>query len=203
MNKQAKLTTEFFKINDLIPADYNPRKDLSKSDIEYQKIRKSIEEFDYVEPLIFNKRTNTLISGHQRLKVLKDLKYDNVEVTVVNLDLKKEKALNLAMNKIHGDWDDEKLINIIEDLKLNENFNIEITGFNDNEINALYKNTLETFNIIDNLEAGVFNNSLQVLSGIFNVTFSFPIEHKTLIQQKLKNNGKEYYNSKMLEVFNA
>ncbi len=86
-------------INKLIPATYNPRKDLKASDAEYQKIKKSILEFGFVSPLVVNKDM-TVIGGHQRLKVLQELGFESVECIIVDLDKTKEKALNVALNKI-------------------------------------------------------------------------------------------------------
>ena len=60
-------------LSDLIPADYNPRKALRPGDSEYEKLKRSIEEFGLVEPLIWNERTNRLVGGHQRLTVMRDL----------------------------------------------------------------------------------------------------------------------------------
>ena len=57
-------------INQINPAKYNPRIDLKPGDPEYDKLKKSLEEFDLVEPLIWNKRSSNLIGGHQRLKIL-------------------------------------------------------------------------------------------------------------------------------------
>ena len=86
----------------LIPATYNPRKDLKPSDEEYQKIKRSILEFGFVSPLVVNEDM-TVIGGHQRLKVLQELGYTEVECIIVNLDKTKEKALNIALNKISGE----------------------------------------------------------------------------------------------------
>ena len=90
------------EINELIPATYNPRKDLKSSDEEYQKIKRSILEFGFVSPLVVNKDM-TVIGGHQRLKVLQELGYTEVECIIVDLDKTKEKALNIALNKISGE----------------------------------------------------------------------------------------------------
>ena len=103
-------------IDKLNPAYYNPRKDLKPGDVEYEKLKKSIQEFDLVEPLVWNKRTGRLVGGHQRLKVLKELGYQEVEVSVVDLPEEKEKALNIALNKIQGDWDYVKLKDLLQDL---------------------------------------------------------------------------------------
>jgi len=73
------------KVNEINPAPYNPRIDLKPGDPEYEALKKSIERFGLVDPLIWNKRTNRLVGGHQRLKVLKDLGYETADVVVVDL----------------------------------------------------------------------------------------------------------------------
>ena len=122
------------EIKDINPAPYNPRIDLKPSDIEYQKLKKSIDEFDLVEPLILNERNGTLIGGHQRLKILKDRGDKTVDVSLVDLDEAKEKALNVALNRVQGDWDYEKLNLIFEELKGIDDFDIELTGFDFDDI---------------------------------------------------------------------
>ena len=119
-------------INDLKYASYNPRKKLKPEDKEYQKIKKSIEEFGYVDPIIINK-DNTIIGGHQRLTVLKDLGYEEVEVIQIDIDKTKEKALNIALNKITGEWDYAMLGDLLLDLD-SQNYDLEITGFDLDEI---------------------------------------------------------------------
>lgn len=127
---------ERIPIDRLIPADYNPRKDLQPGDPEYEKLKRSIEEFGFVEPLVWNKRTGRLVGGHQRLKVLKAKGIKEVEVSVVDLPENKEKALNIALNKIEGDWDFPKLKDVLEEIDTGE-FDIEITGFDTEEIERL------------------------------------------------------------------
>ena len=97
------------KVTELLPADYNPRKDLKPGDPEYEKLKRSIEQFGYVEPVIWNGRTGRVVGGHQRLKVLQDSGITEIECVVVDLPESKEKALNIALNKISGDWDKDKL----------------------------------------------------------------------------------------------
>ena len=80
-------------------APYNPRKDLQPGDPEYQKIARSIEKYGCVEPIIWNEKTGNVIGGHQRLKVLAATGAVEVDVSVVQLSLEDEKALNLALNK--------------------------------------------------------------------------------------------------------
>lgn len=130
------------KVIDLVPADYNPRKDLKRGDKEYEKLKRSIDEFGYVDPLIWNKRTSRLVGGHQRLKVLKDMGIDEVDVVVVDMDEEKEKALNVALNKISGDWDKDKLMLLITDLQ-GEDFDVSLTGFDPEELDDLFKDDMK------------------------------------------------------------
>jgi DNA modification methylase len=126
----------------LIPADYNPRKDLKPGDPEYEKLKRSLEEFGYVEPVIWNKTTSHVVGGHQRLKVLLDMGITEVECVVVEMDAEKEKALNIALNKISGDWDKDKLTLLIADLQ-GVNFDVSLTGFYPEEIDDLFKDSLK------------------------------------------------------------
>lgn len=123
-------------IHKIKPAEYNPRKALTPKDEEYQSIKRSIEAFDLVEPLVWNERNGNLVSGHQRLQVMKDLGHKEVEVSVVNLDPRKERALNVAMNKISGAWDIPKLKDLLVDLDAGD-MDITLTGFSDEELKGL------------------------------------------------------------------
>jgi len=124
------------KLKDINPAPYNPRKDLQPDDPEYVKLKKAIDEFGLVDPLVVNKRGNVLISGHQRYKVLLARGDTETQVSIVDLPPQKEKALNLALNKISGEWDNIKLKDILEELDTGD-FDIEITGFDLAEIEDL------------------------------------------------------------------
>ena len=127
-------------IEKLKPAEYNPRKDLKPEDEEYQKIKKSLVEFGYVAPVIVN-ADMTVIGGHQRIKVLKELGYEEIQCIVVDLDKNKEKALNLALNKISGEWDNDKLEAILAELKETD-IDINVTGFSNDEIDDILKDII-------------------------------------------------------------
>lgn len=133
---------EKINVKHLVPADYNPRKDLKPDDPEYEKIKRSLTEFGYVDPVIWNKTTGQIVGGHQRLKVLIDMGRKEVECVVVELDAEKEKALNIALNKISGEWDKEKLAVLITDLDAAD-FDVSLTGFDPAEIDDLFKDTLQ------------------------------------------------------------
>lgn len=127
---------------DLLPADYNPRKDIKPGDAEYEKLKRSIEQFGYVEPVIWNKTTGRVVGGHQRLKVLMDMGMTEVDCVVVEMDEDKEKALNIALNKISGDWDKDKLALLIANLQ-GADLDVSLTGFEPAEIDDLFKDTLK------------------------------------------------------------
>lgn len=124
-------------VGELKPAAYNPRKKLKAGDKEYEKIKNSIQEFGYVEPIICN-YDMTVIGGHQRLTVLKDLGYTEVQCVVVHIeDENKVKALNVALNKITGAWDEQLLADLLVDLKA-QDFNTDFTGFEAPEVEQLF-----------------------------------------------------------------
>ena len=125
-------------VGKLVPADYNPRKDLKPGDPEYEKLKRSLTEFGYVEPVIWNQTTGHIVGGHQRLKVLIDTGVTDVECVVVEMGEEKEKALNVALNKISGEWDKDKLSLLIADLQ-GADFDVSLTGFDAPEIDALFK----------------------------------------------------------------
>ena len=124
------------KINSLIPAGYNPRKKLKPGDAEYEKIKNSITEFGYVDPIIVNSDM-TIIGGHQRWSVLKALGYDEVDCVVIEIDKTKEKALNIALNKVTGEWNKELLADLIKDLQ-SIDYDVSMTGFEPPEIDELF-----------------------------------------------------------------
>lgn len=134
---------EKIHITELKAAEYNPRKDLKPGDPEFEKLKRSLEQFGYVEPVIWNKTTGNVVGGHQRLKVLQTLGYTEIDCVVVELDSEKEKALNIALNKISGDWDKDKLALLITDLQASD-FDVSLTGFDPAEIDDLFKDSTET-----------------------------------------------------------
>lgn len=82
--KAASIHFERWKLDDLKPADYNPRKRLRPGDPEYEKLKNSIDKLSYVDPIVIN-YDGTVIGGHQRLFVLQDLGYTEADVSVVHL----------------------------------------------------------------------------------------------------------------------
>ncbi|MGD0573405.1 MAG: site-specific DNA-methyltransferase [Sedimentisphaerales bacterium] len=131
-------------ISEINPAPHNPRKDLQPDDPEYKQIEASIDGFGLVEPLVWNRRTKNLVGGHQRFKILVRKGCTEIEVSVVDLPLEKEKALNLALNKVQGSWDKEKLALLLDELTRVPYLDVGTTGFTPVEIGQLIDRYLET-----------------------------------------------------------
>ena len=148
---KAELNMKEIELSWLKPADYNPRADLQPGDPEYEKIKRSIESFTYVDPIIANS-DGTIIGGHQRLKVLLDLGYTSADVVIVDKDKNEEAALNIALNKISGDWDPDKLAEVIGDIDVSD-LDATLTGFDEDEIKEL----VGKINIPDKIEEDDFD----------------------------------------------
>ncbi len=159
MIKTAEL--KVLPVSVLKPAEYNPRKKLKPGDKEYEKIKRSITEFGFADPLVVN-ADMTIIGGHQRLTVAMDLGYTEVPCAVVDVDKTREKALNIALNKISGEWDDNLLAELLQDIQ-NSNYDAELTGFESAEIDALFNKVYDkevkedNFDVESELKQPVFS----------------------------------------------
>lgn len=141
-HSDGHLRIESIPVSKVNPAPYNPRLDLQPGDPEYQKLKRSIDEFGLVEPLVWNRRTGNLVGGHQRFKILRERGVDRVDVSVVDLSPEREKALNLALNKIAGAWDPGKLADLLNELVELPDFDMALTGFDGPEIEELLASAL-------------------------------------------------------------
>jgi len=145
----------------LKPAEYNPRKKLKPGDKEYEKIKNSIQEFGFADPLVVNKDM-TIIGGHQRLTVAMELGYTEVPCAVVDVDKVREKALNIALNKITGAWDEDLLAQLLMEIKEAE-FNVDLTGFEPPEMDQLFSKLYDkevkedNFDVDEELKQPVFS----------------------------------------------
>lgn len=129
------METQMMKLTEISPAEYNPRIELKPGSKDYEALKKSLDRFGQVEPLVVNVTTGTLISGHQRLNVLKEQGVEEAEVVAVELSEEQEKLLNVALNKIDGEWDFEKLHELFNEISTGD---IEFTGFTEGEIENLF-----------------------------------------------------------------
>lgn len=123
------------KIKELNSPEWNPRR---ITENEKKKLMNSLETFGYIDPIIVNKHNMNIVGGNQRYHAMRELGWDEVDVVFIdepNLD--KEKAMNIALNKISGEWDMEKLIEITDELKLNEFVDVDLTGFEEAELDEI------------------------------------------------------------------
>lgn len=131
------MDTQVMKLSDIHPAEYNPRKILKPGDKEWDALVGSINEFGFVEPLVVNIKNHVLVGGHQRYNVLKAKGVEETEVVTVDLQEHEEKILNVALNRIEGLWDYEKLEVLFEEFSVEE---IMKTGFSEAEISDIIHN---------------------------------------------------------------
>lgn len=129
------------RLSDMAPAPYNPRITLKPGMPQFEKLRKSIKKFDLVELIVVNKRSGHIVSGHQRYYVLKYMAENegtdpDPEIDVVEVDLSdgREKALNVAMNKVQGEWDNDLLMDLLVSLGPED---FQLTGFDDFELSGI------------------------------------------------------------------
>lgn len=131
-------------------AAYNPRRTLQRGDAEYEALRRSIDAFGYIDPLIWNEQTGNLVGGHQRLTILIDeYNAETVDVAVVSLSPSEERALNIALNNIEGEWDDAKLAGLLAQLQASEGIDETLTGFTKEDIDARIQTALNRGGRID------------------------------------------------------
>ena len=132
---QSELRMEKRKLSDLLPAEYNPRVTLEPDDKDFQDLVGSIRTLGYAEPILINE-DGTIIGGHQRYNALLYLGWEEADVVVYPCDKVKEKALNVALNKIDGRWDAIKLVSLLEQITL-EGIDFTVTGFTQDELDDL------------------------------------------------------------------
>ncbi|GIQ67443.1 transcriptional regulator [Xylanibacillus composti] len=130
------MNIQIISIDRINPAAYNPRVDLKPGDPEYEKLRRSIETFGYVEPIVWNERTGNMVGGHQRYKIMVNEGHTELDVSVVDLDEQQERLLNLALNKVSGRWDEEALAQLLTELQA-EGAELDLSGFDADEIERL------------------------------------------------------------------
>ena len=140
MNEQTlfdDVKIQKFRLDELHPADYNPRVELKPGDKEFEKLKKSIGKFGVVELIVVNTaNNNTVVSGHQRLNVLKAMGKKEATCLVVELNEEDERSLNIAMNKINGEWDIPKLATLLEQIK--DMGRLADTGFDPEEADVVF-----------------------------------------------------------------
>jgi len=144
------------RLSELKASEYNPRISINDNKDFYKKLDASIQKFGYVQPIIWNKRTDNIVGGNQRLQILRDTNVQEIDVVEVDLSLEDEKALNITLNKVSSDWDLHKLNEIMEELE-GLSYDLDITGFDAKELNELF----DQFNIPKEEEFDIDKATLQ------------------------------------------
>ena len=169
------------KIKDMERNLYNTRVELTPKEKAYKDIDRSITTYGMILPIVWNKNTNHVINGQQRLTILENKGETEVEVSVVELDEKKEKQLHIALNKIEGDWEEQKLITLLEELGEEAIF----TGFTQQEIDSL---TNDIDSLIDN---DALEKELKEIENTFNITLIFDKTEQETLKNYIKSYGKD------------
>lgn len=120
------------RLDELVKALWNPRKISEK---QKDSLKRSLKEFGNVEPVVWNKQTGHIVGGHQRVDALIDCGETETDIVVVDMSEEREQALNIALNKISGDWDTDKLAKIFEEL--DGHIDTTLTGFSEKEIASM------------------------------------------------------------------
>lgn len=171
------------KITELHKAKYNPRIDITEMPDEYELLKGSLETFDCVVPLIWNERTGRLVGGHQRLTVLAAAGETEVDVSVVDLDEEQEKQLNIALNKVEGDWDNGMVRDLL--MELDEMGLAESTGFDRRSLDFMQRGLDEL------VDEDVIEQELADVEETFNITLTFDTAYRDDINDYIRENGKE------------
>lgn len=170
-----QMQTKRMLLRDIRPAAYNPRKRLEPGEKEYEALKGSIERWGLVDPLVVNARTGNLISGHQRYYILTNLGETETEAVAVDLDERQEKLLNVAMNKVEGQWDYGKLETLLSEFETDE---ILFTGFSEGEIATLFgeeaDDVVEEYEDADTGDEENEDESGSDDDGEFSIYLSFP-----------------------------
>lgn len=169
------------KIADMNRAAYNPRIDLQPGDEEFEKLVHSIETYGNVEPVVWNRRTNNVVGGHQRLTAEEYLGHDEVDVSEVDLDEVAERQLNIALNKITGKWDTEKVGALFADLgdRATE------TGFDMPEIEEVQAK-LEAL-----IDQNMLDKELAAIQQTFNLSLRFDKDDRAELEAYIRKYGKD------------
>lgn len=195
---------EKINIESIVPADYNPR---IISDEDYANLKKSIDEFGLVSPIVINLEDCTIISGHQRFDVLYyenniselyllklgDIGWVFTETDLTIKDKNYEKALNLAMNRIHGEFDVNKvdvILSDLQELKLDSltGFDLELDEIDYDFISRLDDESDEEYDDVsnDNFDDKIIDDSYE--EDEIEKTFEKTELEKTFEENKMENN---------------
>jgi hypothetical protein len=174
---------ESLPIEKLIEAEYNPRE---LTNDQYQNLKDSLLRFGMIDPIIVNKnkdRKNIIIGGHQRFRIWRDMGQTQIDCVLIDLDLDKERELNIRLNKNVGQWDYDALANFFELDELIE------FGFQPFELDQI------EMKMDDIEEVGEINTGVNFLIQCENA------DQMIEIQQILKTEGQKMDADKFIQKF--
>lgn len=164
---------------DIVPDDYNPRRELRPGDVEFERIRNSIEQLGYIEPVVYNARTRHIVGGHQRVTAMQHIGRTEAAMSVVDIDEAEEKLLNLRLNRIKGRWDYDKLEPLLAGFSMEEAL---LTGFGSEELAVILAKGDDIDDYIDDFDDGDDAGADDDFDGAsWVVTLKFP-NHKAAVE---------------------
>ena len=171
------------RLDELDVAHYNPRVTLKPGSAEFVQLRDSMNRFGVVQPIVVNKRNNRIVGGHQRASVMIHDGMEEADCVLVDLSDTEEKALNLALNKVSGHWDEEKLGLLLKDLIMNDEEILDFTGFTDEEV-QLYIEEEEL--VLEDEEEDDDGDELELKAETVKMNFDVTVEQREVITEALK-----------------
>ncbi|OUO68671.1 hypothetical protein B5F55_00140 [Anaerotruncus colihominis] len=183
--KEQSVELRRMNLQELTPAEYNPRVELKPGDPEWEALNESIQEFDYILPIIWNENTGNIVGGHQRRNILLERGVEEEDVVVLHLTEEEEKILNVLLNKVKGIWDVTKLVDLITEIK-EAGGNLKATGFTELEISLMG----EDFGHIEDLLNEDFSDVGKKESDTFVATFTLPEEQHQRVNRFVEDYGK-------------
>lgn len=183
---------EVVDLSKVVPSDYNPRVVLQEGDFEFEALKGSLSRHGMVVPLIINRRTGRLVSGHQRLNALREIGKSSAEAVIIDIPEDKEKALCIAMNKVDGEWDYVKLADIINELQ-EAGEDMDITGFDEVEIDEILaelKEATDEENKSDYQPDDEQDSGVKCVVGEYEFSLSRE-EYRDLVAEIKEDAGKE------------
>lgn len=196
----GRLKTYTVKLNDLKKADYNPN---TMEDRDFANLKKSIERYGYIEPIIVNRRNNVIIGGHHRYDALKLQGVEDVDIVYVDLDEAEEKRLNIALNRISGYWDIDKLEGIVNELMDYDPTLMEFTGLSEFELDSMFGVMEVDFLDEDNYVKDDETYVKTAKTPIYEITGDEPdideLIDKNKSKELIKNINDAFENSKITE----